>query len=338
MKRTASVIVSALCLAAALGTANAVGQSRQPATYHKTQAKSAAGQEWTGLYAQLCAAADQLPAPSPARPLTNNTGRGAGRAAGPGTETSPAIPARDEWHHEPAKIFDNLYFVGMNDVAAWAVTTSNGIILIDALNDYAVEDEVVDGLKKLGLDPAQIKYVIVSHGHVSHFGGAKFLREKYGARVGLSAPDWDLIEGAQVAQPKPARDLVIKDGEKLRLGDVTVTMHITPGHTAGALSYLIPVTDHGKPHLVALSGLSSASGADNLKTHIAAASRFEVIAAKAGADVMISDEDHFSNYLKHIDAMASGRGSNAPFIVGTSAVRRYLVVIRECSAAILATL
>ena len=333
MKRYA-IGVSTLCLAAALGGASAVGQSREAVAAHKTAAKGAAGQEWTGLYTQLCAAADQ-----PAAPQVARGGRGgAGRAAGAGRGAAPAIPDRAQWHHEPAKIFDNLYFVGMNDVAAWAVTTSQGIILIDALNDYAVEDEVVGGLTKLGLDPKQIKYVIVSHGHVTHFGGAKFLQDTYGARVGVSAADWALIEGTQGTQPKPTRDMIVTDGQKLTLGDTTITMYITPGHTAGPISYLIPVTDKGKRHVVALSGISSATGAENLKTHIASAVRFAELAGKANADVMISDEDHFSNYIKTIDAMAAGRSGNAAFIVGTNAVKRYLVVIKECSSAVLATL
>jgi hypothetical protein len=101
---------------------------------------------------------------------------------------------------------------------------------------------------------------------------------------------------------------------------------------------LIPVTDKGLRHVVALSGISSATGEENLKTHIASATRFFELVGKAKADVMISDEDHFSNYIKNIDAMAAGRSGNASFFVGNNAVRRYLVVVRECSSAILATL
>jgi metallo-beta-lactamase class B len=132
--------------------------------------------------------------------------------------------------------------------------------------------------------------------------------------------------------------MIVTDGQKLTLGDTTITMYITPGHTAGPISYLITVKDKGKPHMVALSGISSATGADNLKAHIASASRFAALAAKAKADVMISDEDHFSNYIRTIDMMeAKGSGPN-PFIVGPVAVRRYLSVVGECSSAILATL
>jgi metallo-beta-lactamase class B len=327
--------LAALCFATALAGTSATGQSSDAAAAHQAAAKAAAGQEWAGLYSQLCSVADQPASPQRGQGAAARRG---GRAAGTGRGAAPAIPDRAQWHHEPAKIFDNLYFVGMNDVAAWAVTTSRGIILIDALNDYAVEDEIVGGLTKLGLDPRQIKYVIVSHGHATHFGGAKFLQATYGARVGLTAADWDLIERTQGAQAKPKRDMIVTDGQKLTLGDTTITMYVTPGHTAGPISYLIPVKDKGKPHVVALSGISSATGAENLKTHIASAARFADIVGSAHADVMISDEDHFANYIKKIDAMTASHSGPGAFIVGNAAVKRYLTVVRECSSAILATL
>src|SRR6266850_290682 len=97
---------------------------------------------------------------------------------------------------EPGRAFDNLYFVGSNWVSAWAIQTSEGIILIDALNNRAEAESVIDaGLRKLGLDPAQIKYVIVTHAHGDHYGGAVHLVEKYKARVVMSEPDWKQTEG-----------------------------------------------------------------------------------------------------------------------------------------------
>jgi len=74
----------------------------------------------------------------------------------------------------------------MQSVSAWALTTSDGIILIDALYDYSVEDEIVSGLTKLGLDPTKIKYVVITHGHGDHYAGSKYLQDKFGARIVLS--------------------------------------------------------------------------------------------------------------------------------------------------------
>ncbi len=116
-------------------------------------------------------------------------------------------------------MFDNLYFVGQTEYSAWAVTTSAGIILVDTIYDYSVEDEVVGGLRKLGLDPATIKYAIVSHGHGDHSGGAKYLQDHFGTRIILSADDWDLLDRSNGTKPK--RDMVATDGQKLTLGDTT---------------------------------------------------------------------------------------------------------------------
>ena len=83
---------------------------------------------------------------------------------------------------EPVKVFDNLYFVGMTEYSAWAVKTSDGIILLDTIYDYSIEDEVVGGLKKLGLDPATIKYALVSHGHARSFRRREDISRRSSAR------------------------------------------------------------------------------------------------------------------------------------------------------------
>jgi metallo-beta-lactamase class B len=199
------------------------------------------------------------------------------------------------------KVFDNLYFVGQTEYSAWAVTTSAGIILIDTIFDYSVEDEVVGGLRTLGLDPATIKYALVSHGHGDHVGGAKYLQDHFGTRVILSAADWDLLDRSTGTKPK--RDMVATDGQKLTLGDTTLTLYLTPGHTLGTISTLIPVTDHGTPHLVAEWGGTMFNWIRNRPAYITperpdrfwfdtysrSASRFRDVVRAAGADVLISN-------------------------------------------------
>src|SRR5262249_36570416 len=151
---------------------------------HVAAAKAAAGQEHTSVFG-LCTA----PAPTPAPAATPAPAQRGQRAS-----TQPAGPPdRARWHAEPVKVFENLYFVGMTEYSSWAVSTSDGIILIDAIYDYSIEDEVANGLPKVGLDPNKIKYVIVSHGHIDHAGGAKFLQDRFGAHVIMGAADWDLL-------------------------------------------------------------------------------------------------------------------------------------------------
>ena len=233
------------------------------------------------------------------------------------------------------KVFDNLYFLGMTEFSAWAVNTSAGIIIIDALFDYSVDDEVSEGLEKVGLDPAKIKYVIISHGHSDHSGGAKFLQDSYKARVLLSAADWDLLDRGRGT--RPARDLVATDGQKLTLGDTTITMYITPGHTAGTLSYLIPVKDRGTPHLVAEWGGTAFNfprTPENFRSYTASAVRFGDIAAKAGADVLISNHSEYDGSKIKIPALQARKpGAPNPYVVGTDSVKRYMKIAEECSRA-----
>jgi metallo-beta-lactamase class B len=95
----------------------------------------------------------------------------------------------------PVRIFDNLYSVGQNAVSAFALDTSEGIIIIDALNNEAEAREIIiPNLITLGLDPARIRYVIVTHGHGDHWGGARYLQDTLGARVAMSAADWNMVE------------------------------------------------------------------------------------------------------------------------------------------------
>jgi metallo-beta-lactamase class B len=145
---------------------NSAAQSSDTVDAHIAAAREAAGQEYLALFDTVC------------KPAT--------------TARPPAEPPpnRSSWYADPVKVFDNLYFVGQAEHSAWAVTTSQGIIIVDALFDYSVEDAIVGGLKKLGLDPASIKYVIVSHGHIDHAGGAKYLQDHFGARIILAEEDW----------------------------------------------------------------------------------------------------------------------------------------------------
>ena len=204
------------CLFALIAACALVVQAQNPAIdAHVAAAKAAVGNDHQVLFTSLCSA-------EPTGPGTRAGGAGAavGAGAAAGQRQSapaapPAPPARERWHADPMKVFDNLYFLGMTEFSAWAVNTSEGIIIIDALFDYSVDDEVAEGLKKVGLDPAKIKYVIISHGHSDHSGGAKYLQDSYKARVLLSAADWDLLDRSNGT--KPRRDMVATDGQKLTL-------------------------------------------------------------------------------------------------------------------------
>jgi metallo-beta-lactamase class B len=143
-------------------------------------AKTAAGFEHLGTLSRLC--------------LLPQAGNEDTSDNVPGYIIKPAsAPARDTWYAEPARVFDNLYFVGGKVHSAWALTTSDGIILIDTIFPYNSEELIVGGMQKVGLDPKNIKYVLISHAHADHIGGAEMLQTRYGARIVMGGADWDSV-------------------------------------------------------------------------------------------------------------------------------------------------
>src|SRR5688500_8968884 len=173
-----SRLLPVLVLAALALSQEMAGQSSPDTTEaHCAAAKAAAGVEHINLYnrfAEVCGG--ERPSAAGAQP----------RRGGP--------PPHAAWHHDPVRVFDNLYFIGTKEHSSWAVQTSEGLIVIDSLFDYAVKDEVVDGLRALGVNPATMKYLIISHGHADHHGGAKFLQDEFGPRLIMGRQDWDLVE------------------------------------------------------------------------------------------------------------------------------------------------
>jgi metallo-beta-lactamase class B len=321
MKRLLGGLV--LAASVALGAQGAVSRE---ALQHIERARVVAGSEHAGVWKAVCDTALGLANPP------------APRAGGPGRAGAAQAPARESWYAEPQKVFDNLYFVGQTEYSVWAITTSQGIILLDAIFDYSVEAEVDDGLRKLGLNPADIKYVIVSHGHGDHAAGAKFLQDKYAARVIMSAADYALLD-QQNPTWKPKRDMVATDGQRLTLGDTTITLYLTPGHTEGTISTLFPVRDGGRPHTVATWGGTLFNFGPNrprLVAYAQSAERFRDIAAKANADVILSNHTVYDGSKARLPAVKARKpGEPHPYVLGNQVVQRYLTTVNECAQAAL---
>jgi metallo-beta-lactamase class B len=315
-------------------------QTPQPATGkaapHVAIAKKAAGQDHLALFNNICTPPPPIQPQQPAA-------QGAAQQQGP-----PAAPPRAEWYAAPVKVFDNLYWVGQTEYTAWAVTTSDGIIVIDALFEYSVEEEIVNGLTKLGLDPKRIRYVVVSHAHRDHVAGAPLLQQRFGARVVMSAADWEFLATDPGRWPKAKRDIVATDGYKLTLGDTTLTLHLTPGHTPGTISTIIPLKDGGRTHTAVLwggTGFNWRSGSSRYirpdrpakfwyDNYANSARRLREIAAKAGADVILSNHPQYDQSTTKLALMAKrGAGQPHPYVIGSESVSRFLTVAEECAKA-----
>ena len=194
-------------------------------------------------------------------------------------------------------------------------------------------------MRKLKLDPAKVKYVIITHAHADHVGGAKLMQDRFGSRIVMGGPDWASIERSVNGYPegKPKRDIVADDGQKITLGDTSVTIVTTPGHTPGTLSMLFTVKDNGKPLNVAYSGgtaFNFPSTVENFDTYIQSQSKMAAAAAARNATILMSNHSEFDSATTKIKMMTARKPGEAhPFEVGAEAVARYFQMTAECAEA-----
>jgi metallo-beta-lactamase class B len=164
-----------------------------------------------------------------------------------------------------------------------------------------------------------------------------------GARILMDPRDWDLVEEFpnRYLTMAPKRDLEAADGQQLTLGDTTITIWRTPGHTAGTLSYTFTVFDHGRPVNVAYSGgtgflfpeSTPEAGIERFQTYIDSQKHIAAQAADANATVILSNHVVHDNAINKIK-MLPGRGDGPhPFEVGADMVQRYFLVMEHCARA-----
>jgi metallo-beta-lactamase class B len=264
-------------------------------------------------------------------------------------EAAKLIPApREKWYAPPAKVFDNLYYIGTKTESTWAITTSAGIILVNTNFDW-VTPELLDELRTFGLDPANIKYAVIVRSHSDQSWGINALKKIVpSARVIMSEGDWDfLANDNSPAKVKPVKDMVAKDGQKLTLGDTTVTLYSTPGASADNLSIIFPVKDGNQRHLAGMIGGTTMNLVQGgvqvfpdtetmIKTYIASAKRFREIEDKAGVDTIISIHAALDTMFEKIDALHARKPGDPHPFVSKDDVDRFSTIVIECSEAKLA--
>lgn len=242
----------------------------------------------------------------------------------------------------PVKLFDNLYAVGNSETVVYAITTSDGIVLLDAGSPGELDKLIVPGLKSLGLDTSTIKYVLLGHGHNDHYGGAAALQQQ-GARIGTTDADWNTIAAEKPSQlfgdiAKPTRDLVIHEGEPIVVGDTTITPVEIPGHTAGSLAFIFNVRDGAARHVAGLFGGTVLStgfvSIPALKQYIESIAHYRTLAQSMNVDVEIQNHPIFDDTPGRIAALAKrAAGAPHPFVMGNERYLRFWDVVSTCMQA-----
>ena len=174
------------------------------------------------------------------------------------------VTAASAWAGEPAewtapikpfRIVDNIYYVGTEGLAAYLIVSKQGAILLDA-PIAANAEQIERNIESVGVPLRDVRLLISSHAHADHVGAMAALKHGSGARVLASAGDrWALENGRNqgdnnygVMPFAPIKvDEVVSDGQQVRLGEVALTAHLTPGHTAGCTSWSMTVNDRGTP-------------------------------------------------------------------------------------------
>ena len=166
---------------------------------------------------------------------------------------------------EPFRIAGNLYYVGATDISSYLIATPAGHVVIDAGYESTVP-MIEAGIRKLGFKVEDVRVLLNTQAHYDHAAGFASLKRDSGARLMIAEGDADIIEGGGLkdfsfgdAHPFPAAkvDRRLKDGDTVSLGQLTLTAHVTPGHTKGCTTWAFSVTENGRPlHVVDMCGLT----------------------------------------------------------------------------------
>lgn len=192
------------------------------------------------------------------------------QTAAKNSEQNAAI--RKEWNSwnapfKPFRIIGNIYYVGPAGISSFLITTPDGNILLDTGFEMTVP-RIRDSVTKLGFRPEDIKIILNSHAHLDHAGGHALMQELTGAKIMMSEADAALLASGgtndftpysnEMKSYRPARaDRLLRDGDRVTLGGVTLTCHLTPGHTKGCTTWTMDVIDDGGVHHVSFFGSTS---------------------------------------------------------------------------------
>lgn len=181
--------------------------------------------------------------------------------------------ATEQWRSwnrpvEPFRIISNIYYVGASDITSFLIVTPQGHILLEG-GFVETVPLIRANVRKLGFKESDIKLILTSHAHTDHAGGLAELKQVTGARLCASAKEVDPLArggsgdfqwGDTMKFPPVTVDEVVADRGAVTLGGMTLTAHVTPGHTKGCTTWVCQVEDQGRKLDVVFAASLSAPG------------------------------------------------------------------------------
>jgi len=247
------------------------------------------------------------------------------------------------------RLFDDVYFIGNTFVGVTLLKTSEGIIMIDAMcREEDWDNIILPKMRESGLAPEDIKILIISHGHVDHYGAAKKIKQVCGCKVYLSEIDDAFmrehllpLEGVptlrQGKDAVPEVDGYLDEGDVVRLGETEVEVFFTPGHTPGGLSFVFPVHDEGKKYLAGLwGGTKIPKTREAAEQYLDSITRFRQACKERGVSVSIQNHPFVDFSLQKgmyhgKIAQAKAEGRSNPMVMGEERFQTFLNCIHAAA-------
>lgn len=227
----------------------------------------------------------------------------------------------------PFHIVGNIYYVGASDVTSFLIVTPAGDILLDG-GFVETAPQIETNMAKLGFKLSDVKILLNSHAHFDHAGGLAQLKRRTGAQFVAMQPDaailahgghGDFYFGDRLTFPPIKPDRIVHDGERVTLGGVTLTAHLTAGHTRGCTTWTMTTNDDGKPlHVVFIGSMSVLSGyrLAGKESYPGMAADYERsfrLLRSLPCDVFLASHGQFFDLTSKREALAHSQAKN-PFI------------------------
>jgi metallo-beta-lactamase class B len=253
------------------------------------------------------------------------------------------------------RLFDNFYWVGQTGIGAWIITSDNGYIVYDAMNNTAdARDIIVPAMVKAGMDPKNIKYLVFGHYHGDHTGGGRYLQKISGAKAVMHWADWELYlrpfraaggTGGFVRNGTPApedlepmtRDIEATDGMEITIGNrqkVTATIYQMTGHTPGSLGMIVPVRYENRDHPILI--VTAGNAFPNINAFIGGYEHIWDIGIQRKVEsVMQAHPNTNMNLLARTKYVNDNYGKipKNPLLYGAERTAKYINIVRACSRA-----